>query len=265
MQGPERDASVNYLSRLHDISESTITCTRIHSKTSNIQLIGKRMSKSSIEPKNRRNSGKTLKTHSENGDLNSDHTQLKSVVDRLAIEDVYGRLCRAMDRQDFELMKSCFFEDSYLEYGFFSMKASDFIDAGSRNAAAGFAVISHQIASNKYVEIIGNKALVECYVTGTHQLHHEASEYHMIIGARYVDRHECRNGSWRIVHRQPIFDWAKTVQITTRWPGPDDTPKLAWGVAPPQNKLVWGRSSTEDESYALFQSFRDLASQGDRN
>ncbi len=135
---------------------------------------------------------------------------IDEVVAEAAIKDVQMRYCRACDRMDFDLLRSCFHPDATTNYGFFGGSVEDFITS-ARAALPGFIVTTHN-TGNQNVEVNGTTAWAEHYTVATHRL---AADEHgplrdFVTSVRYVDRMESRGGDWRIAHRQLILDWTRT-------------------------------------------------------
>ena len=123
------------------------------------------------------------------------------ITDRQAISDLMtGWIHR--DRQDWDALATLFHDDATLRILWFSGKALDFID-GSRRMAQGPLRSKHFIG-NPAIEFAGDRAFVE---TNAILL---ADQTDLGIGAtihnRFLDRVSRRDGTWRIEHRDSVYD-----------------------------------------------------------
>jgi hypothetical protein len=48
--------------------------------------------------------------------MSSDATTLAAIVDRLAIQDLLVRYCKAIDTKDWALLDTCFADDAHVDY-----------------------------------------------------------------------------------------------------------------------------------------------------
>lgn len=157
---------------------------------------------------------------------------IEEVVAEAAIRDVQMRYCRACDRGDYDLLRSCFHPDAITSYGFFGGTVDDFI-ASARQQLPMFLHTTH-ITGNQNVEVTDNEAWAEHYTVATHRL--EADEHgplrDFVTAVRYIDRMECRDGDWRIAARKLVLDWTRTDPVNDAPPDPD-VPRGARGKADP--------------------------------
>lgn len=146
------------------------------------------------------------------------------------------RYCRAADRSDFELLRSCFHEDAVIEFSFFSGTVGEFIGRAEQ-MLAGFVVTTH-FTGNQLIEIEGDKAWCEFYTLATHRIaaDEKGPERDYVCAVRYVDHMECRGADWRLVRRLCILDWART----------DPVPEICDG-----DKTGDGKRNRTDPSYLL--------------
>lgn len=129
--------------------------------------------------------------------------QLKQTVQRLQdrqdILDCIVRESRARDRQDVEMMESCWWEDGVDEHGPITTKAPDYAARANAGHGANFHLTSHNI-TNHLCEIDGNTAHCESYVMGG--LFWLDGKTTTIAMGRYLDLLEKRNGEWRMLTRR---------------------------------------------------------------
>ena len=133
-------------------------------------------------------------------------TTLIQLADHQAITDQIYRYCRAMDRIDQELGYSIWHDDGTADYGpNFQGTGRAFIDhvcAQHRQLL----MHSHQV-SNILIELDGDRAGSESYVTATLRMRREGRLLQMTVISRYVDRWSRRGGSgWALDHRIAVMD-----------------------------------------------------------
>lgn len=132
------------------------------------------------------------------------------------IKDVHLRYCRANDRRDEELMRSCFHSDAVIELHE-PLDIEAFIGMG-RAVLSQFTVTWHN-TGNQLVEVSGDQAWAEHYTTSSHRAAADDTgpERDFIVHGRYVDRMEKRDGEWRIARRKMIVDYVRNDPVP---PGP---------------------------------------------
>jgi len=123
---------------------------------------------------------------------------------REEIKDVIKRLARGTDRLDEELMASCYHPDGFDDHNSFRGSGTDFAKWVCQ-VLPHFEATHHFIA-DPYIEIDGDVANVDTYC----EAHHVGADTDMILGLRYVDRFERRDGTWLIARRVCAFDWTYT-------------------------------------------------------
>lgn len=119
--------------------------------------------------------------------------------DRQQILDCIQRDCRGRDRQDVEIIASCWWEDGVDEHGSVMNKAPDYPARSNLGHATFFNMTCHNI-TNHSCELDGNTAYCESYVIGG--LFWLDGKTTTLAFGRYIDQMEKRNGEWRILTRR---------------------------------------------------------------
>lgn len=124
-----------------------------------------------------------------------------------AITEVLHRYCRAMDRVDRALARTCWHEGATIDYeGAFRGLATDFVDWVCTLHEQLFIAHSHQV-TNTLITLDGARATSECYVTVALRSKGPAADSTDIEGrGRYLDRWARRDGVWAVEHRRHISD-----------------------------------------------------------
>jgi hypothetical protein len=143
---------------------------------------------------------------------------LDDLLSEAAIKDVHVRYCRANDRMDEELMRSCFHPDAVIELHE-TLDVEAFIALG-RQVLAQYVVTWHN-TGNQLVEVEGDGAWAEHYTTSSHRSAADESgpERDFVASGRYVDRMERRDGEWRIAKRIMLLDYSRTDPVQPAGPG----------------------------------------------
>ncbi|MET1755571.1 nuclear transport factor 2 family protein [Novosphingobium sp. RD2P27] len=124
---------------------------------------------------------------------------VRHLKDRQDILDCIQRESRARDRQDVEMIASCWWEDGVDEHGAIITAAPDYPERANFGHRRGFLQTSHNI-TNHLCELDGDIAHCESYVIGGLAWKH--GKRTSIAFGRYLDRMERRGDEWRILTRR---------------------------------------------------------------
>jgi hypothetical protein len=148
-------------------------------------------------------------------DIEAEFKKLKSTVqylkDRQDIFDCVQRESRARDRQDADMISSCWWQDGVDEHGPNVTRAHEYAARANKEHAAFFNVTSHNI-TNHLCEIDGDTAYCESYVIGG--LFWLNGKTTTIAFGRYIDQLERRNDQWRIVTRRCTIEMTADTDAT---------------------------------------------------
>jgi len=145
----------------------------------------------------------------------------KRIADRNAIIDCIVRFCRAINRQDTELLLSVFHPDAIDDHGFFVGDRQQFL----KWIGLVYADFEHgqHYVTNHTIELNGSEAHVESYWLVVNVL--KGAPAPLIAGGRYIDRFEERDGLWAIARRVCLTEWGCAPGARER--SPDVTELLA--------------------------------------
>ncbi|MFA5712518.1 nuclear transport factor 2 family protein, partial [Mycolicibacterium sp.] len=130
---------------------------------------------------------------------------IAAIADRQAIAANLANHSRGIDRTDARLLKSVYHPDATVSYGMFDGPAADFADL-IVGLIAGRPITLHRHC-NMSIRVDGDRALSESYVIAYLDRSNEAAPVRSLVGGRYLDRHEKRDGLWRMSHRLYVLDW----------------------------------------------------------
>ncbi|MFC1943884.1 nuclear transport factor 2 family protein [Chloroflexota bacterium] len=154
---------------------------------------------------------------------------LQVLLDKQEIYELLMRYCRAIDRCDEPLLRSVYHPDATDDHGGFKGKVPELYDWLS-TTLSGMKLTTHNIC-NVLIEVEGDVAYGEAYFLAYHRIPGKEKDYDMLVGGRYIDRFERRDGVWKIAERRCVFDWNRNDPCTeSRWPdglltgcrGPED-------------------------------------------
>jgi len=161
--------------------------------------------------------------------------QLGELLDKQAVTEVIMTYARAIDRLDEDLLRSVFHPDSQHAHGFVgpssdpSLPSSpgapgDFV-AFAFEVLSGFTRTHHQLG-NIFIEIDEDNAYSETYFSAYHRMRAKGdplaaanaydTEMDWLVGGRYIDRMQKRDGVWKISHRTGLTDWMRTESPSTQ-------------------------------------------------
>jgi hypothetical protein len=136
---------------------------------------------------------------------------IEDVISEAEIKDVHLRYCRANDRRDEDLMRSCFHPDAVIELHK-PLNVDAFIALG-RVVLSKYMVTWHN-TGNQLVEVDGDAAWAEHYTISSHRIAADDTgpERDLVASGRYIDRMERRDGEWRIARRIMLVDFTRLDQ-----------------------------------------------------
>ncbi|MBU6392999.1 MAG: nuclear transport factor 2 family protein [Sphingomonadales bacterium] len=163
------------------------------------------------------------------------------MADQFALQRLASTYCHAIDRRDYELLRSLYHDDAIDDHGAMFCGSPDEYVAWLPSMMANWAATVHSI-SNMLFLVDGNRAQGELQTTAYHRTHGTPAR-EVIAGGRYLDQYEKRSGIWRFHRRALVLDWFED-RAVQRGEGPaiDD------GV-------VCGRADASDAVYARLPWF----------
>lgn len=153
------------------------------------------------------------------------------VADRLMIQDLVYRWCRAVDRLDAQGMLDVFWPGAIDSHGPYIGPVEGLVEwILVRHKPIG---MSSHFIGNLLIEFVHEDlALVESYVRTIQQYPAHAKQQlaqltggaagapdaamDMFTSSRYIDRVERRHGEWRIARRDLAQDWKQLVEVQHR-------------------------------------------------
>ncbi|WP_394998358.1 nuclear transport factor 2 family protein [Sphingomonas sp.] len=122
------------------------------------------------------------------------------LIARHGIANALANHSRGVDRADFNLLSAAYHPDATVDYGFFAGPAETLATILAEAQKSSLPTLHR--TSNIWIKRTGDSATSESYVTA----YIEDEKLQRIVLGRYLDRHECRDGEWRLSHRTYIVD-----------------------------------------------------------
>lgn len=137
---------------------------------------------------------------------------ITELSEKSAIRDVLSRYCRGLDRMDKPMAYSVFADDATANYyGIYEGTGHGFID-WVWGAHLTMETHSHQI-TNVLIELKGDTAVSEAYVTVVLQQQRPTGAVEMQARGRYLDRWAKRGGRWQIIAREHVIDTQSEIPL----------------------------------------------------
>lgn len=136
------------------------------------------------------------------------------------IRDLVLRYCRAIDRRDYAALPALYHEDATDDHSpMYQGSASGYLE-WLPSMLETMTVTSHMV-QNHLVIVDGDRAEGEVTMISYHLTRDESGQdVEIVIGGRYLDRYERRDGSWRFSHRKIVMDWNQIQPSTCQWDSP---------------------------------------------
>jgi hypothetical protein len=132
--------------------------------------------------------------------------ELQQLVDEAAIRKVLVRYSRAIDRLDWDLLRTCYHADAIDDHGLYRGDVEGFIDLLKVKLLLDESTT--HFLGNQEIEVEGDVAFAETACVARHRTAAvdgaPATDYFGFL--RYCDRFERRDGEWRIAHRVVVYE-----------------------------------------------------------
>ncbi len=134
-------------------------------------------------------------------------SQLQVLLDKQAIYELICAYCNAADRHDNEKMRSLYHADALDDHAsFFKGLAMDFIDK-LPDIQVPMEILHHNVTTVN-LKLDGDHAEGEVYLIAFHKIRTDDGALDLLIGGRYFDKYQKRDGIWKFSHRAVVADWA---------------------------------------------------------
>ena len=133
-----------------------------------------------------------------------DEKAIRQLLDRQAIWDAIISYTRGMDRLDPELVIKAFHPDAKDDHGVVVGNREEIAESGMTMHGAENRK-THHCLTNHYCELDGDVAHTETYFVYFGAQEEGPTD---VLGGRYLDDMERRDGEWRIANRLCFIEWS---------------------------------------------------------
>lgn len=132
----------------------------------------------------------------------------QEMIDEFALRRLVHAYCRAVDRGDVERLRDLYHHDAVDAHGEFSVGTVEKFLGELAAARPYIRAMQHNITTVNFA-IVGQQAEGEIYTIAVHTLVGRDHDVDLVVGGRYLDRYEKRDGTWKISTRTIVTDWAR--------------------------------------------------------
>jgi len=131
------------------------------------------------------------------------------------------------------MIRSTYHPDAYDDHGAYQGDLDGFVEFVEKEVWSRFRTTMHKLGQ-ALIEIDGDEATAETYAVCHHVIAEQENDVaDSVMGIRYLDRFERRDGEWRIARRELLWEWIRTD-----------------GLAPLDPSWTLGTASAEDAVFA---------------
>ena len=134
-------------------------------------------------------------------------SELQELIDEHQLRKLVHAYCRAVDRGDIERLRDLYHHDAVDAHGGFSAGSADEFLAQLVAARPYLRSMQHNITTVNFA-ISGHTAEGEIYTIATQTLIGRDRDVDVVVGGRYLDKYEKRDGAWKLSARTIVTDWA---------------------------------------------------------
>lgn len=174
-------------------------------------------------------------------ELQTLQAQLDLLQAKQDLLELNARYCEGVDRGERDTLTALWWPEGTIDFGLFDGPGAEFAELiGAPNPALE---VNFHFASNQRFEIDGERANGRSYVIGkTCMVGEDGARTEQMVGGRYLDKYERRQGQWRFLKRLFVIDWISCGPSTANW-------ETGIGAA-----ACRGRLDSDDISYRFFAS-----------
>ena len=141
--------------------------------------------------------------------------ELKALLDREKIRECILGLARGEDRRDAEMITAAYWPDSTTDYGVFAGSFDQYLAWVVPGSDA--ITCTQHVLGQTFIQLDGDAARAETQVLSYHRVNMGVEERDTMVGGRYLDRMEKRDGAWRITQRTMLYDWYQDFGRANDW------------------------------------------------
>ena len=135
--------------------------------------------------------------------------RLNNIEAHLSINQTITRYCRSLDWLDEELLRTCYTQDAYIDYGFYKGDVQGFYPVVMEVERQS--MHRYHFLSNVAIEVDGENAEVECYGIATSTYDGKNLNF---FGGRYHNSFMKTNQDWLMSRSEYILDYNFTSEVS---------------------------------------------------
>ncbi|MCX4092520.1 nuclear transport factor 2 family protein [Nocardia sp. alder85J] len=148
-------------------------------------------------------------------EMSTTATDIRSFVAHEQIRQVVARVARGEDRRDATLIGAAFWPDATVDFGIFAGSFAEYLAWVVPGSPA--VPVTQHVLGQTAIELKGEVALAETHVNAYHRVDYGTEHHDVMLGGRYLDRLEERDGEWRIAQRTMLYDWTQDFGVSADW------------------------------------------------
>jgi ketosteroid isomerase-like protein len=141
-------------------------------------------------------------------------TALQEMLDEFALRKLVHAYCRAVDRGDIARLRDLYHHDAVDAHGGFSAGTADDFLQQLIAVRPYIRAMQHNITTVNFA-IDGDAAEGEIYTIAVHTIAGKGRDIDVVLGGRYLDKYEKRDGTWKLIERTIVTDWARVHDPST--------------------------------------------------
>ena len=141
--------------------------------------------------------------------------RLQALIDRQDILDVLHQYAHACDRSDEPRIADVYHPEARDNHGQYDGPGREFAKIVC-DGNAERDTMSHLMGQSQ-IKIFGDEAGAETYFNATLSRIEDGERYIDMMGGRYIDKLERRDGQWRIADRICTCEWSFTSKVENEW------------------------------------------------
>ena len=143
--------------------------------------------------------------------MESTETEIRKLLDRAAIGDLFQRYSRALDQRDWDEVVSCFTPDAYADYGLIEGGVDEVV-RWIRQGVAVFDKTMHFIQP-QVIEVDGDTAHAEAYCVAYHRRTDAGQRKELLVRLRYIDELVRAGEAWLIQRRTIEYVFGRESEV----------------------------------------------------
>jgi SnoaL-like domain len=143
--------------------------------------------------------------------------RLQKMLDHFEIREVLAEYTHGCDRCDEAHMGSVYWPDSWDDHGTIKAPGPEFARLMTERIRADCETLSHLLGQS-VIRVDGDSAGAETwFLAASCARDGDGLLTNHLLGGRYVDRLERREGVWKISHRTVVKDWTNSLPAPVDW------------------------------------------------